>query len=326
MSSLQNPRSAYLRAARRFLAPLVALAAVLPLSGCDWVLFHAAGDVAAQEGRLVVVASALMATIIIPVMALTIWFAWRYRATAKPADYAPDWDHSIPLELLIWAAPLLIIIVLGAVTWITTHTLDPFRPLGRIDGERPVDAKVKPLVVEVVALDWKWLFIYPEQGVAVLNEVAAPLDVPVEFHITSESVMNSFFVPAIAGQIYAMPGMESSLRAVVNRAGTYQGISANYSGAGFSGMHFDFRGLDAAGFEAWVRAAREAGGTLDRAAYRELARPGERGPVRRFGAVEPGLFAAVANRCVAPGARCIGDMMARRNEPAPAHESPQHGE
>jgi cytochrome o ubiquinol oxidase subunit 2 len=279
------------------------------MSGCNWVVLRPAGDVAVQQGHLVVVSTLLMLLIILPVIALTLWFAWRYRQSNSGAEYAPDWDHSIPLELVIWAAPLLIIIVLGALTWITTHTLDPYRPLGRIAQGRPVDPAMPPLVVEVVALDWKWLFVYPEQGIAVVNEMAAPVDVPIEFHITSESVMNAFYVPALAGQIYAMPGMMTPLHAVINRPGTFQGISANYSGAGFSGMHFAFQATDRDGFDRWVQAARQAGGTLDRAAYLELARPGARGPVHRFGFVVPGLFDAVVNRCVPENTPCIRDWM-----------------
>ena len=196
------------------------------------------GDIANQQGRLIVVSTVLMLIIIIPVIALTIFFAWRYRQSNKEADYSPDWDHSTQLELAIWAAPLLIIIALGAITWISTHTLDPYRPLSRLDAERPVPAEAKPLVVEVVALDWKWLFIYPEQGFATVNEMAAPVDRPITFKITATSVMNSFFIPALAGQIYAMPGMETKLHAVINKPGEFEGFSANYSGAGFSGMRF----------------------------------------------------------------------------------------
>jgi cytochrome o ubiquinol oxidase subunit 2 len=128
------------------------------------------------------------------------------------------------LELVIWSAPLLIIIALGSVTWVTTHLLDPFRPLDRVKEGHPIAAGTKPLEIEVVALDWKWLFIYPEQGVASVNEVALPVDRPVHFSITASSVMNSFYIPAVAGQIYAMPGMTSQLNAVINKPGSYQGF------------------------------------------------------------------------------------------------------
>ena len=286
------------------------------LAGCNMVVLNPSGDVASQQGRLVVISTLLMLLIIVPVIALTLLFAWRYRQSNKSATYTPDWDHSIQLELVIWAAPLVIIIVLGAVTWISTHTLDPYRSLGRIDAERPLAAGVEPLNVEVVALDWKWLFIYPEQGIATVNEMAAPVDRPIRFHITSLSVMNAFYVPALAGMIYAMPGMETKLHAVINQPGVYEGLSTNISGPGFAYMRFKFHGLDDAGFERWVQQARAGRTELNRKTYLELAKPSERDPVRRYGVVAPGLFDAIVNRCVEPGKACMRDIMAadaRRN-------------
>src|SRR6201996_2105180 len=185
------------------------LPAFASLAGCNMVVLHPAGAVAAQQGHLIVVSTFLMLLIVLPVIALTVIFAWRYRTSNKDATYTPDWDHSTQLELVIWAAPLLIIIALGALTWISTHTLDPYRPLRRLDATRPMPTDVKPLTIEVVALDWKWLFIYPEQGIAVVNDLAAPVDVPITFKITASTVMNSFFIPSLAGQIYAMPGMQT---------------------------------------------------------------------------------------------------------------------
>src|SRR3984893_134077 len=229
------------------------------LAGCNTVLLHPSGVVAAQQGHLIVASTVLMLLVVVPVIALTVIFAWRYRQSNSAATYTPDWDHSTQLELVIWAAPLLIIIALGALTWISSHTLDPYRPLRRLDASRTAPSTLKPLTIEVVALDWKWLFIYPEQGIAVVNEVAAPGDVPINFRITASSVMNSFYVPALAGQIYAMPGMQTQLNAVMNRPGEYDGFSANYSGAGFSGMHFEFRGVTADEFRKWVQSAKAGG-------------------------------------------------------------------
>jgi cytochrome o ubiquinol oxidase subunit 2 len=200
---------------------------------------------------------------------------------------------------VIWAAPLLIIIALGAVTWINTHTLDPYRPLRRVAAAHSAAADVKPLTVEVVALDWKWLFIYPEAGIAVVNELAAPVDVPVTFKITASSVMNSFFIPSLAGQIYAMPGMQTELHAVMNRPGDYDGFSANYSGAGFSDMHFKFHGMSAADFEHWVQTVKAGGQTLDRDGYLQLERPSEREPVRRYATVAAGLYDSILSRTIA---------------------------
>ncbi|WP_033927058.1 ubiquinol oxidase subunit II [Sphingomonas sp. 35-24ZXX] len=289
----------------------IATVCLLPLlSGCNMVVLDPAGDVAQQQGNLVIVSTLLMLIIIVPVMALTGWFAWKYRAANTQATYKPDWDHSTQLELLIWAVPLLIIICLGAVTWVGTHLLDPYRPLARTAPGQPVGAEVKPLEVQVVALDWKWLFIYPEQGVATVNELAVPEGRPLRFRISSSSVMNSFYVPAMAGQIYAMPGMETKLHAVFNETGNYEGFSANYSGAGFSNMRFGVRSMTAEGFERWAAKARSAQTTLDRAAYLKLERPSEKVPVRRFASVETGLFDRIVNLCAEPGKMCMHDMMA----------------
>jgi len=289
---------------RSFFKGFISLAATL-LAGCNTVLLNPSGAVAAQQGHLIVQSTVLMLLIVIPVIVLTVVFAWRYRQSNQEATYTPDWDHSTQLELVIWAAPLLIIIALGALTWISSHTLDPFRPLRRLDAARPISAETRPLTVEVVALDWKWLFIYPEQGIATVNELAAPVDVPINFRITASSVMNSFFVPALAGQVYAMPGMQTQLNAVMNQPGVYEGFSANYSGAGFSGMHFKFKGLSTAGFEQWVQSVKASDQELSKAGYQELAKPSERDPVRRYSSVDASLYDAILNQCVATSCPAI---------------------
>ena len=293
---------------------LTALVPALLLGGCNTVLLNPSGDVAAQQGRLIIQSTVLMLLIVVPVIALTLLFAWRYRKSNTAADYRPDWDHSTQLELIIWAAPLLIIIALGALTWISTHTLDPYRQLRRIDTGRDVIPDTKPLVIQVVALDWKWLFIYPEQGIALVNEVASPVDRPIEFRLTSSSVMNAFYVPALAGMIYTMPGMETKLHAVINKPGDFEGFSSNYSGAGFSHMRFRFYGMNDADFDAWVAKNKTAGagneGALSREAYLKLAQPSEKEPVRRFASVDPGLYDAIFNRCVEANKMCMKDMMA----------------
>ncbi|WP_242149078.1 ubiquinol oxidase subunit II [Sphingomonas sp. BAUL-RG-20F-R05-02] len=287
------------------------LATSMMLNGCNMVVLHPAGDVAAQQRDLLIIATVLMLLIIVPVLALVALFAWRYRATNKDAHYEPDWDHSTQLELVIWAAPLMIIICLGAVTWVGTHLLDPYRPIERVGVGRPVAANIKPLEVDVVALDWKWLFIYPEYGIATVNELAAPVDRPIAFRITASSVMNAFYVPSLAGMIYAMPGMETRLHAVINKPGDYAGLSANYSGAGFSGMHFRFYGMSNADFNGWIARNKAAGAKLDRATYLKLEQPSEHVPVQRFAAVDTSLFRAAVNLCVKPGAMCADDMMRR---------------
>ena len=295
------------RKARSWLSLLLCGGALL--AGCDMVVLRPSGYVAAQQGQLVVLSTLLMLLIIVPVIVLTLVFAWRYRESNTAALYTPDWDHSIQLELVIWAAPLLIIIALGALTWIGTHTLDPYRPLTRIDSSRPLSFEAEPLNIEVVALDWKWLFIYPDHGIAVVNELAAPVDIPIRFKITASSVMNSFFIPALAGQIYAMPSMETTLYAVINQPGEFEGFSANYSGAGFSDMRFKFRGVNAGEFDRWLQKAKASKDELTRDAYLQLEKPSEREPVRRYAAVAPDLFDLVVNRCVDRKKPCVRHMM-----------------
>lgn len=288
------------------LLPLLAL-----LGGCNAIVLNPAGDIAIQQRDLVIISTVLMLLIIIPVMALTAWFAWHFRASNTEARYEPNWSHSTHLELIIWSAPLLIIICLGAVTWMATHMLDPWRPLSRTGPDKEVAQGAKPLKVDVVALDWKWLFIYPEQGIATVNEMAAPVGRPLDFNISASSVMNAFYVPALAGMIYAMPGMQTQLHAVINEAGTYRGFSSNYSGSGFSEMRFNFLAMDNAGFDKWVSDVKASnGGNLGRTEYLDLERPSEAVPVKKFATVDPQLFHLIVNMCVQPGKMCMHEMAA----------------
>jgi cytochrome o ubiquinol oxidase subunit 2 len=273
------------------------------------VVMAPSGDIAVQQRDLIVISTVLMLLIIVPVIFTTLYFAWKYRESNKGAKYSPEWHHSTRLEVMIWSAPLVIIIALGAVTWISTHKLDPFRPLDRLDAKTPLASDVKPLEVDVVAMDWKWLFIYPEQGIATVNELAAPVNVPINFKITATSVMNSFYVPALAGQIYAMPGMQTKLSAVINKAGEYQGMSSNYSGPGFAGMRFKFHGLDQAGFDQWVQKAKTDGTALNTDTYLKLQKPSEREPVHIYASFQDGLFGKILNMCANPGKMCTDNMM-----------------
>jgi cytochrome o ubiquinol oxidase subunit II len=291
------------------------LLGLVPLSGCHTVLMSPSGDLALQQRDLIIDSLILMLLIVVPVIIMALLFAWRYRASNKHAHYEPDWDHSTMLELLIWSAPLLIIIALGALTWVSTHKLDPYRPLDRIAAGKVVPADAKPLEVDVVALDWKWLFIYPEQNIAVVNELAAPVDRPIQFRITATSVMNSFFIPALAGQIYAMPGMETQLQAVINKPGQFDGFSANFSGDGFNHMNFVFHGLSEDDFAQWVQKAKAGGSALSRDEYVKLAQPSEQVPVAYYNGVAPGLFMAIMGNCVPTGSVCVDNKAA-----APAGE------
>lgn len=302
------------------------------LGGCDLVVMNPSGDVARQQADLILWSTGLMLLIIIPVMILIVVFAWRYRESNREAEYHPDWDHSTALELIIWSAPLLIIIALGALTWVATHTLDPYRPLDRLAPGQKVPAAQKPLEVQIVSLDWKWLFIYPEQGIATINELVVPVDRQVRFRMTSSGVMNTFYVPAMAGMVYTMAGMETKLHAVLNKPGNYLGMSANYSGAGFSGMGFRTHAVNDAAFTQWVDKAKASGGArLDTASYLKLEQPSERVPVTYFNGVERGLFDRAVNMCVKPGTTCMSESMhghmpmppAPATVPAAAADAPQ---
>ena len=303
---------------------LTAAALTATLAGCSkLVVLKPAGDVAKQQGDLVITATLLMLLIIVPVIFLTLLFAWKYRQSNTEAKYDPEWHHSTALELVIWTVPLLIIIALGAITWISTHKLDPYRPLDRVSATKALDANVKPLEIQVVSLDWKWLFFYPEQGIATVNEVAAPVDRPIHFKLTSTHTMNAFYVPDLAGMIYTMPGMQTELNAVINKAGVYGGKSSHYSGAGFAGMTFQFHGLENDQFDQWIAKAKTEGKALSRDTYLDLAKPSERNPVERFSSVDEGLYNKVLNRCVEDGKMCMNEMMAidAAGGKAPAHHS-----
>jgi cytochrome o ubiquinol oxidase subunit 2 len=274
------------------------------LSACHMVVLDPAGHVAIQERNLLVASTALMLLIIVPVLVLTAVFAWRYRHSRKQSsDYEPDWEHSLHLELAIWAAPLLIIIALGALTWIGTHKLDPYRQLEQQSAATGSDAP-KTINVDVVSLDWKWLFIYPDYGIATVNQLAAPVDVPIHFRLTSDTVMNSFYVPALAGQIYTMAGMMTQLNAVINKVGNYKGFSANISGDGFTDMRFRFLGMTRTNFKQWVDKVKSKGGELNVAAYRTLTKPTRDAPVHYYATYSPDLFSAIVHRCVDSSASC----------------------
>ncbi|MBO9405798.1 ubiquinol oxidase subunit II [Shimia sp. R9_1] len=285
---------------------------VLPfllLSGCQLTVLNPAGDIAAQQGDLIIYATVLMLIVIVPVMALTVFFAVKYRASNEEATYEPDWDHSVSLEVVVWSVPLAIIICLAGLTWVATHRLEPYDDLKRISAEKPIDPSVEPLEVQVVALDWKWLFIYPEYGIATVNEAAAIVDRPVEWKITSATVMNAFYIPEMAGMIYAMGGMETELNAVINAPGEFEGFSANYSGNGFSHMRFDFHALDETDFDAWVEKVREAPQALDQDAYVALEPQSTDHPVTYYSSVEAGIWDKILNMCAGEDDLCLNDMM-----------------
>ncbi|MFC4626391.1 ubiquinol oxidase subunit II [Daeguia caeni] len=288
----------------RTIASFAVLALMALLAGCqNQVLLSPKGQVGMEERDLIILATCIMLLVVVPVIVLTLCFAWKYRASNEKADYQPDWHHSTKIELVVWLIPLAIIIALGTVTWISTHKLDPYRPL---------ESNVEPINVEVVSLDWKWLFIYPDQGIATVNELAVPVDVPVNFKLTSSSVMNSFFIPALGSQVYTMPNMQTKLHLIANQEGVFEGISANYSGQGFAQMRFKTLALKQADFDKWVEEAKAKGEELSRQRYASLVQPSEKDPVQFFVATDKRLFHDILNRCWDGKSVCLDDEMHRQ--------------
>lgn len=265
-------------------ARLLGLFFAMLLTGCKFDLLDPKGDIGVQEKNLILTSTWAMLIIVVPVILLTLFFAWRYRASNGKAAYRPDWSHSTRVEVVVWAVPAVIILFLANLTWDSTHALDPYKP---------IVARASPINVDVVALDWKWLFIYPDLGVASVNQMAMPVGVPVNFRITSDSAMNSFFIPQLGSQVYAMAGMATQLHLIADKEGAYDGLSANFSGAGFSDMKFKALALPEDGFRQWVAKARDASDALDAPSYQRLSAPSQADPVAYFKAVDPGLFQSI---------------------------------
>jgi cytochrome o ubiquinol oxidase subunit II len=256
------------------------------LSGCgviDGPVLDPKGPIALAQRDLLFTAAGLMLIVIIPVYLMAFWFAWHYRAANKQASYKPDWAYSARIDALVWAVPAMIVIGVGSLVWIWTHRLDPYKPL-------PGDEAMQ---IQVVAQDWKFLFIYPEQNIAAVNELVFPSDRPVTLALTSDTVMNSFYVPALAGQIYMMAGMETRLNLSAHAPGQFTGRNTQYSGAGFSDQNFQVRAVSSSEFESWVAAARQTARPLDGVAYAALAQPSSKVPVSTYSEVAPGLFASI---------------------------------
>ncbi|MGE1176477.1 MULTISPECIES: ubiquinol oxidase subunit II [unclassified Pseudomonas] len=266
---------------------LVPLLGTLLLGGCNMTLLNPTGQVGLEQRNLIITATLLMLLVVVPVIVMTFLFAWKYRASNKNAVYTPKWSHSTKIEVAVWTIPVLIIIALGYITYKSTHSLDPYRP---------IESDVKPVTIEVVALDWKWLFIYPEQGIATVNKIVFPAHTPVNFRITSDAVMNSFFIPGLGGQIYAMAGMTTKLHLIADRNAEMDGISANYSGAGFTGMKFKAIATSQEDFDAWVSEVKKAPKQLEQAEYAALAKPSQNNPVELYSSVAPNLFQTIVDK------------------------------
>ena len=279
--------------ALRQLARVPAIAGLTLLaSGCTGGVLDPVGPVGRDDAHILIDALLIMLAIVIPTILLAFWMAWRYRASNTKAEYLPYWSFSGRIEAVVWSIPILTIMFIGGVIWIGSYRLDPFRPL---------DSKVPPLEVQVVSLDWKWLFIYPQQGVATVNQLVVPAGTPVHFSITSGSVFNTFFVPRMGSMIYAMPGMVSQLNLQADRPALLYGRSAHFSGDGFSDMDFQVHSVAPAQFAAWAQGAKGAGPVLDQRTYALLARQSQRVAPITFSTIDPQLFQAVASQKIAPG-------------------------
>jgi cytochrome o ubiquinol oxidase subunit II len=284
---LRQFRSMGARAAR---AVLVAVPIVL--TACQPGVLDPRGVVGIAEKTILIDSLAIMLAIVVPTITATFAFAWWFRASNTRARYLPDFAYSGRLELIVWAIPLLVIILLGGVAWIGAHQLDPAEPLA---------SDTPPLEVQAVSLDWKWLFIYPEQRVASVNQLVVPAGVPVHFSLTSASVMNAFFIPQLGSMIYTMNGMTTRLNLQADEPGTFRGLSSHYSGDGFAAMHFEVRAVPADQFAGWIDATRTTGQSLDPTGYTELAKQSVGVPPFTYRDVEPGLFQQITTQKLPPG-------------------------
>ncbi|HEX4740539.1 MAG TPA: ubiquinol oxidase subunit II [Caulobacteraceae bacterium] len=273
--------------ARTGLAPLIASTALGGCARAHFELLEPAGDIGAQERTLILLSLGIMLCVVIPVIILTLVFAWRYRASNTRATYAPNWSHSNAIEAVVWSIPCVIVLFLAVLIWKTTHTLDPYRPL---------NSEVKPVRVEVVAMNWKWLFIYPDYGIAAVNQLPIPTNTPINFQLTSDGIMNSFFIPQLGSQVYAMAGMQTQLHLIANKTGSYAGMSSAFSGPGFSDMHFQAIAMSPDRFAAWTRQAASAPAALDGPGLALLERPSIKVPPATYGRVAPGLFEGVVDQ------------------------------
>ncbi|HTQ34969.1 MAG TPA: ubiquinol oxidase subunit II [Stellaceae bacterium] len=245
------------------------------------------GPVAAAERLLLINATEIMLVVVVPVILATLGFAWWFRSSNDRASHSPDWAYQGGVEFVTWSIPALVVILLGGVCWIGSHELDPRAPL---------DSNAKPLRVEVVSLDWKWLFIYPDQGIAAVNQLVVPAGTPVNFELTSATVMNAFFVPQLGSQIYTMTGMTTHLNLMADKPGKFPGLSTNFSGDGFSDMRFIMTAVPGGDFDAWVTKVRAGGPALDDPAYAALTKPSSAVPPSTYSSVNPSLFERIVEQ------------------------------
>ncbi len=266
--------------AKKYRLIFLLLFAALLLGGCDFALFAPEGEIGRNIRNTIFITVGLMLLVVIPTLCLIVWVALKYRK-GNNADYDPEWEHSNKIEMWAWGVPIVIIAILATITYFTSYSMDP---------RKPIESEKETMKIQVVALEWKWLFIYPEQGIATINEIAVPVDTPVEFLITSNDTMNSFYIPRLGGQLYAMAGMENRLHLIANQKGVYRGISSNYSGFGFSGMRFKAHSVTDEEFNQWVAKVRMSPKKLDASSYTQLEVKSRDNPVEYFGSINPLQF------------------------------------
>ena len=262
---------------------LLSLFAITFLSGCGTILlFNPKGPIGESQRFLILAAIGLMAIVVIPVFIMAFWFSRKYRAANTESTYMPKWSYSAKIDLVMWAVPIAIVTVLAILAWTRTHSLDPYKPIASAH---------KPINIQAVSLDWKWLFIYPDQNIATVNQLTFPVNVPVSFKLTSDTVMTSFFIPQLGSQMYAMGGMQTQLNLLAAKPGTYAGHNQQISGIGYANMHFQAKAVTQEEFQAWVEKVRQSKELLDLKRYEQLAQPNEGYyPVTYFSAVKPDLF------------------------------------
>jgi len=277
---------------RRVVAGIAAAVGSATLAGCGTALMDPRGPVGQAQKTILIDSLAIMLAIVVPTIVAALAIAWWFRASNTRARYLPEWEFSGRIELVVWAIPLMTIILLGGVTWIGSHQLDPARPLA---------SKTRAVEIQVVSLDWKWLFIYPDERIASVNELVVPAGVPLHFSLTSASVFNTFFVPQLGSMIYTMNGMTTQLNLQADEPGTFHGMSAHFSGDGFSDMSFQVRALPAGEYAAWLMGARGGARKLDAAGYAQLAQQGSPVAPATYAAVEDGLFHKIVMQALPPG-------------------------
>jgi cytochrome o ubiquinol oxidase subunit 2 len=278
----------------RYAVLAVLIIGAATLGGCSEGVLDPKGPVAAGERLILFNSLGIMLAIVIPTILVTLGVAYWFRSSNKRARYLPDFTYSGRLEVLVWSIPAMTVILVGGVAWVGAHDLDP---------RKAISPAVRPVTVQVVSLDWKWLFIYPDQGIATVNQLTIPVGTPVSFELTSTGVMNSFFVPQLGGQIYTMAGMMTRLHVQADRAGTYPGLSAQFSGDGFADMRFNVEAVPAESFAQWVDATRKTGPVLDAPAYTDLAKPSHAVAPSTYRSVAPNLFNGILTAGMDPGGR-----------------------